>query len=77
MFQSDKFTVADSSKIIPDTEQHLNIKSKGKTMGLSPTKCCDPISITGHEPNIASGTWPCIGAIKNWALSLKLCPWEL
>lgn len=30
MFQNDKFNVADSSKIIPDGEQHLNIKSKGK-----------------------------------------------
>lgn len=30
MFQNDKFTVADSSKIIPDTEQHLNFKSEGK-----------------------------------------------
>lgn len=72
MFQNDKFTVVDSSKIISDTEQHLNFKSKEKKKaGLSSTKCCGPISITGDEPSVASGTWPCIGAIMCWALSLS------
>lgn len=33
MFQNDKFTMADSSKIVPDTEQHLNFKSMGKEWG--------------------------------------------
>lgn len=75
MFQNDKFTVVDSSKIIPDIEQHLNFKSKRKKekVGLSSTKCCGPISITGDEPSVASGTW----SHQGLGLIPKLCPWEL